>query len=91
MKNEEKALKLAGLKETPDEEERYYNPFNCNIYDKCLEMAEWKEEKMMNKFKSFLENTDWFKKNCSSITSGVGVVRLNIESILEDFKNYMEL
>ena len=55
MKDEEKALQLAGLKETPDEEERYYNPFNCKIYDKCLEMAKWKEQEILKKLENILK------------------------------------
>ena len=43
MTNEEKAKELASLKDFPDSEERYYNPFGCKIYDIALEMAEWKE------------------------------------------------
>lgn len=33
-----------------------------DIVTACMGMAAWKEEQMMNKFKIFLENTDWFKK-----------------------------
>ena len=42
MTNEKKALQLAGLNEI-SEEERYYQSSKCAIYDKCLEMAEWKD------------------------------------------------
>lgn len=42
--NEEKALELSGLTYI-NEDERYYQPRKCEIYDKCLEMAEWKDER----------------------------------------------
>lgn len=44
MTNQEKALKVSGLKERPDYEERYYNPIGCRIYDTAMEMAKWKDE-----------------------------------------------
>ena len=43
MTNQEKALKVSGLKERPDYEERYYNPTGCRIYDTAMEMAKWKD------------------------------------------------
>ena len=46
MTNKDKALQLAELVRTPDEDERYYNSNRCKIYDKCLEMARWKDEQI---------------------------------------------
>lgn len=51
MTNENKALFLSGLEDIPDEEERYYNRSKCEIYDKCLEMARWKDKQ----FDAFLD------------------------------------
>lgn len=56
MTNEKKALQLAGLNEI-SEEERYYQSSKCEIYDKCLEMAAWKEQQMIEKA------CDWLKKS----------------------------
>ena len=73
MKNEEKALNLSGLKETPDYEERYYNSINCLVYDKCLEMARWKDEQ----FEMGIKRVE--KK----------VIELFGQKLLDDFKQAM--
>lgn len=49
MEDIKKALEISGLKEKPDDEERYYNPFACRIYDACIKIAEWKEQQMIEK------------------------------------------
>ena len=84
MTDEEKALQLAGLKETPDEEERYYNPFNCKIYDKCLEMAQWKEQQMI----------EWFEDNIDLYhftNRDFNEPQVNWKKLLEDFKSNGEI
>ena len=43
MTNEEKALSIANLKEI-SETDTYENPFKVAIYERCLNMAEWKDE-----------------------------------------------
>ena len=56
MSNEEKALKLADLSKTPDEEDRYFISNRCQVYDKCLEMAQWKDSQFDMAFDKALEH-----------------------------------
>ena len=81
MTNEKKALQLAGLKEI-SEEERYYQSSKCEIYDKCLKMAIWKEQQMIDKAVEWLEsvNLDYYQ-----IREGVFS-----RELIEDFRKEME-
>lgn len=75
MTNEEKALQLAELVRTPDEDDRYYNSNRCKIYDKCLEMAEWKEQQMIK----------WIKSQMFPYETSLLAIYY-----IENFKKYME-
>lgn len=48
MTNDEKALSIARLKKI-SESDKYENPFKLEIYERCLEMAQWKEQQMIDK------------------------------------------
>jgi len=79
MTNEEKALKLADLCKVPDDEDRYFISNRCEIYDKCLEMAAWKEQQMIEKAVEWLEPV--FKDLAGYYCGG---------DLIEDFKKVMK-
>lgn len=86
MTNEEKALNLSGLKETPDYEERYYNSTYCLVYDKCLEMAMWKDEQFKAEKQALMDKAyEWLEpvfKDLCGYYSGA--------ELFDDFKKAME-
>ena len=43
MTNEQKAREIARLKRIT-KNEKYEHPFQLEIYERCLEMAEWKDK-----------------------------------------------
>lgn len=53
MTNEEKALSIANLKKI-SETDTYENPFKVAIYERCLNMAEWKDEQFKNQEQTLL-------------------------------------
>jgi len=83
--NEQKALELAELTSINDDE-RYYQPHKCEIYDKCLEMAKWKEEQLIGKACDTIEN----------LLSGYIIRNFHFgdsydeDKLIEDFKQAMK-
>lgn len=79
MTNEEKALSIARLKKI-SESDKYENPFKLEIYERCLEMAQWKQQQMIEK------SVEWLNAHLP-----FGEVDFNLRNtIIEDFKQSME-
>lgn len=77
--NKEKALELSGLTSI-NEDERYYQPRKCEIYDKCLEIAEWKDGQTKiaiekAKAEAQLEILEWMKYEVATYYVKEQVVR----------------
>lgn len=79
MTNEEKALELSGLISINDDE-RYYQPRRCEIYDKCLEMAKWKDEELKKEILELEAKNDVLKSCLRDEKSEIEILRHRIEA-----------
>lgn len=83
MTNEEKALSIARLKKI-SESDKYENPFKLEIYERCLEMAQWKEQQMIK----------YLYKNIQSLLKDYGVSEASADIVtklfLVNFKQSMK-
>lgn len=69
--NEQKAKEIARLKRIT-KNEKYEHPFQLEIYERCLEMAEWKD-------KQFIEALSELQKTVEDLRLKIRIFRKNYE------------
>lgn len=79
MINKEKTLELSELTSINDDE-RYYQSRKCEIYDKCIEIAEWKDKKALEACEKLLDKISTYKYN---------VVGISKDHLLNEFLKYL--
>ena len=89
MTNEEKAKELAGM-------ENGINPIPAQrfVFDKCCEMAKWKDKQLKEEKKRWIEKAvEWLKENTSCYASFDDDIISDTENknnFINDFKQVMK-